>query len=112
MRITHDPNLENGGYYAVIFTSKRRSSDGGGYDDIAAAMAERASKRKGFLGLESVRDNGGAGITVSYWKTQDDIAAWREDMEHQVAQKMGREKFYETFSIRVCKVERAYHFEV
>lgn len=34
------------------------------------------------------------GITVSYWQSLEAIAAWRQASEHQVAQKLGGEKWY------------------
>ena len=38
------------------------------------------------------------------------IAAWRANAEHLVAQKLGREVWYERFSLKVARVERAYDF--
>ena len=52
-------------YYAVIFTSVR-SATNEGYADTAAKMVALASGQPGFLGVESVREQGGLGITVSY----------------------------------------------
>ena len=52
-------------YYAVIFTSQRTDSDRG-YGRMADRMATLASQIPGFLGMESVRDSKGLGVTVSY----------------------------------------------
>jgi heme-degrading monooxygenase HmoA len=94
-------------YYAVIFTSAR-SSDDRGYSETAQRMVALASEVPGFLGVESVRAADGLGITVSYWASEEAIAAWRENAEHLVAQRHGRERWYDAFSLRVAKVERAY----
>lgn len=32
------------------------------------------------------------------------------DSEHKIAQEFGRAKWYESFTTRVCKVEREYNF--
>lgn len=93
-------------YYAVIFTSRRTAVDDG-YDAVAARMVELAEKQPGFLGVESVRDATGLGITVSYWTTLEAIAAWRADSEHRIAQQTGRAKWYQHFETRVARVERA-----
>jgi heme-degrading monooxygenase HmoA len=61
-------------YYAVIFTSQRTEADRG-YGQMAERMAETAAKQPGFLGIESVRSADGFGITVSYWSSQEAIAA-------------------------------------
>jgi len=94
-------------YYAVIFTSRRTGVDEG-YGAVADRMVELASRQKGFLGVESVRGADGLGITVSYWTSLGDIASWRAESEHRVAQAAGRGKWYEHFEVRIARVERAY----
>jgi heme-degrading monooxygenase HmoA len=93
-------------YFAVIFTSERTEVDDG-YGAVADRMVELASQQPGFLGVESVRDAAGLGITVSYWASLEAIAAWRAHAEHRVAQSAGRKKWYSHFELRVAKVERA-----
>lgn len=94
-------------YYAVIFTSMRTEGDNG-YAAMSEAMAESAAKQPGFLGVESARAE--IGITVSYWESLEAIAAWKKDSAHLIAQKLGRERWYESYKTRVCKVERDYEF--
>jgi len=95
-------------YYAVIFTSLRTDVDQG-YGVMAEAMGELAKKQPGYLGMESARD--GLGITVSYWKDLKSIAAWKADLRHAAAQKLGRERWYESYKTRIARVERDYGFE-
>ena len=45
-----------------------------------------------FLVVESTRSGDGFGITVSYWQTKGAIAIWRSQMEHVMAQEMGKTK--------------------
>ena len=95
-------------YYAVIFTSTRTDGDDG-YGAMAARMMKMAAEQPGYLGVESARD--GVGITVSYWRSLDDIANWKRVAEHREAQRNGREKWYAAFKTRIAKVERDYGFE-
>jgi heme-degrading monooxygenase HmoA len=97
-------------YYAVVFTSQRANDDPNGYEAMADAMAELASKQPGYLGVESARGPDGVGITVSYWETKEAITAWKAVAEHAAAQRLGRERWYEAYELRVCRVERAYGF--
>ena len=90
-------------YYAVIFTSLR-TDVADGYGSMADAMVELAKTQPGYLGIESAREE--LGITVSYWATPEDIKNWKENAHHQLAQKLGREKWYAAFKTRVCRVER------
>jgi heme-degrading monooxygenase HmoA len=78
---------------------------------MANEMVALAKEQPGFLGEESVRESNGFGVTVSYWESEEAIRLWKENARHRVAQKLGREQWYESFVTRVCKVERAYKFE-
>jgi heme-degrading monooxygenase HmoA len=98
-------------YYAVIFTSKRTEGDRG-YAAMAERMADLGARYEGFLGLESVRGGDGIGITVSYWRDEASIRAWKRDTEHEKAQAAGQKLWYERYEVRVAKVERAYTFEL
>lgn len=97
-------------YYAVIFSSERTEGDRG-YAVMADKMVELASEQKGYLGIESARDSN-VGITVSYWETLEDIAAWKANAAHQVAQQRGKKEWYQRFVVRVSKVDRDYLFEM
>jgi len=94
-------------YYAVIFTSQA-SADDAGYDQMAKRMVEMAVEAPGALGVESTRDADGLGITVSYWRDEASIAAWKAAAEHEAAQRMGIARWYDRYELRVAKVERAY----
>ena len=95
-------------YVAVIFTSVRTPGDNG-YAAMAARMEELAAEQPGYLGIETARDD--LGITVSYWATDDDARAWKQVAEHAGAQRMGRERWYATYRVRVATVERDYGSE-
>ena len=92
-------------YYAVIF-SNELSDDTAGYEAMAESMVALAAQQPGFLGIESVRS--GLGITVSYWRDLESIAAWKANAEHSAARQLGRERWYGSFKTRVCRVERDY----
>ncbi len=95
-------------YYAVIFTSIRTSVDEG-YGQMAETMVTLAQQQPGYLGHESARET--IGITVSYWKDLEAIRTWKTNLDHLMAQKMGKEKWYASYKTRICLVERDYHFE-
>lgn len=107
-RITHSTKPP---YYAVVFTSQRTDSDDTGYGEMAEKMMALAAQQPGFLGVESVRDTGGVGITVSYWESLDAIRNWKRNEEHLVAQAKGKSEWYQQYRLRICKVEREYGFQ-
>jgi heme-degrading monooxygenase HmoA len=97
-------------YYAVIFTGQR-TADELGYGETADRMVELASQQPGYLGVESARGDDGLGITVSYWRSLEDIAAWRRQLEHTAARNDGRAQWYTHYELRIAKVERAYGWD-
>ena len=95
--------------YAVIFTSRRTTGDDG-YAATAARMEELSRQQPGFIGVEAARGEDGLGITVSYWESLEAVAAWGRNAEHLLAQRFGREKWYESFTLRICVVTHVREF--
>ncbi|PTX45230.1 heme-degrading monooxygenase HmoA [Christiangramia gaetbulicola] len=95
-------------YYAVIFTSVLKKTHEG-YSEMADKMEELAKLQPGYLGFESARQK--LGISISYWKDLESIRSWKQNTKHLLAQKSGRENWYEQYHIRITKVERDYHFK-
>lgn len=99
-------------YVAVLFTTERAAEEGNdeGYEATDDALFDLVHRQPGFLGVESVA-NGHLGITVSYWESEDDARGWKLVAEHQVAQRLGRERWFRAYRVRVARVERDYGFE-
>jgi len=94
-------------YYAVIFTNLQ-TKDIEGYAEMAQSMESLAKTQPGYLGFEYAREE--IGITISYWKSLDAIANWKAHLDHLKAQKLGKERWYQWYKTRICKVEREYEF--
>lgn len=92
-------------YFAVIFTSLSREDDPL-YEKMANEMAELAIRQPGYLGFESARS--GLGISVSYWRDLEPITKWKNVLEHKEAQRLGREKWYASYRVRIAEVTRDY----
>lgn len=97
-------------YYACIFTSQQQEAPHHvqAYKEMAALMITLASQQEGFLGYESTRNLEGFGITVSYWNSLTAMQSWKAHTEHQIAQRLGREQWYQYYKTRICKVESDY----
>jgi heme-degrading monooxygenase HmoA len=97
--------------YAVIFSSLRtnpRTEGDREYGATAQRMQELAMGMPGYLGIESARGADGFGITVSYWRDEAAIAAWRRHGEHLLAQERGKREWYTHYDLRIARVERSY----
>ena len=94
-------------YWAVIFSNLRTTADADGYAQTADEMVALAATIPGYLGIESTRDpTTGFGITVSYWRDEAAIAAWRAHADHMTVQRLGRERWYRAYRLRVARVSR------
>lgn len=96
-------------YYIVSFSSIRTEGDNG-YGAMGERMESLALAQDGCLGLESARGADGFGITISFWRDEESILAWKNVVSHLAAQKLGRERWYEQYKVRIARVERAYDF--
>lgn len=94
-------------YYAVIFTSLLHQTDEE-YMGLDDKLMKLAQERDGFLGMDSARS--GLGISVSYWKTLEDIKEWSQNLQHIDAKTKGKERWYESYNVKICKVEKEYGF--
>lgn len=94
--------------YVAVFTSRRATAHDAAYQATAERMPLLAEAQDGFLGMDSVRNADGLGITVSYWRDLESIAAWKAQPEHVLAQRRGASEWYAQFELRIARVERAY----
>jgi heme-degrading monooxygenase HmoA len=77
-------------------------------ETMATAMFELAVKQAGYIGAEHARRSNGLGIKVAYFSDEMAISAWKRNVEHLAAQRLGIQRWYGRYQIRVAKVGRAY----
>ncbi|NIJ09519.1 heme-degrading monooxygenase HmoA [Sphingomonas vulcanisoli] len=98
------------GACAVIFISRRNANDPQGYAQASETMAAEAARQPGYLGMDSVRDADGEGITISFWQDEAAALAWRKHAEHSLIRDRGRSDWYDRYGVVVTRIERAYHW--
>ncbi|MDH5610407.1 MAG: antibiotic biosynthesis monooxygenase [Cyclobacteriaceae bacterium] len=98
-------------YYAVIFSSQRTDKDHQHYEEMAEGMLKIVEEFDGYLGCESYRNLDGKGVTISYWQSLNEIQYWKDNLAHRAVQRMGRDKWYSSYTVRVCKIEKEYSFD-
>ena len=97
-------------YILVAFISKRTQDDNG-YGQMSDLMVELVQGIDGFLGMDSVRDSTGRGITTGYFRDELALEQWRKNFEHRKAMQLGRDLWYESYQLHVARVERSYGWE-
>ncbi len=93
-------------YYAVIFTSYLTGEDVDGYGQMAKELESLAARQEGYIGFESAREN--IGISISYWRDLESISKWKNLLVHLQAQEKGKSTWYQSYKVRIAKIEREY----
>jgi len=92
--------------FVVIFRAKARQLDAQ-YTAMAAHLRELALKEFGCLDFCAVTE-GDQEVALSYWPDEASIRAWKQHTDHLMAQQLGHERWYASYSVEVAEVQRAY----
>ncbi|WP_372659150.1 antibiotic biosynthesis monooxygenase [Hydrogenophaga sp.] len=92
--------------FVVIFRARVRQFDAQ-YTSVAAQMRELALKDFGCLEFTAVTE-GEQEIALSYWPDEASIRAWKQQADHQMAQQLGRERWYASYSVEIAEIQRSY----
>jgi heme-degrading monooxygenase HmoA len=96
--------------YAVIFEVEAEDGRAGRYFELAAELRPELAKIDGFISVERFESltNAGKYVSLSFWRDEEAIKAWRTHVGHQMAQREGKEHVFKDFRIRVAQVVRDY----
>lgn len=92
--------------FVVIFRAKVRTVDSE-YSEVAARLRELAMGQFGCLDFQAITE-GNNEIALSYWPNEESIVAWKSHSEHLLAQQLGRERWYESYTVQVAEITREY----
>lgn len=95
---------------AVIFEVWPADGHRQTYLDIAASLRPELEKIDGFLGIErfqSLADESKL-LSLSFWRDEAAVAAWRNVERHRAAQKRGRAGVFQDYRLRIGQVVRDY----
>jgi heme-degrading monooxygenase HmoA len=95
---------------AVIFEVEPHEGKGQAYFDLAAALRPSLEKIDGFISVERFESltNKGKYVSLSFWRDEAAVGAWRAHIGHQEAQLLGKRELFKDFRIRVAEVVRDY----
>lgn len=97
----------------VIFkTHLREGADSEAYRKTSRRMHELVERIPGFISIKAYTGEDGEEIDLVRFATEDSLNIWKEQPEHRVAQRRGREEFYDHYSVQACKVVRDYEFSI
>ncbi len=95
---------------AVIFEVQPAAAHGQDYLDLAAGLRSELEGFDGFISIERFESLSQPGklLSLSFWRDESAITAWRNHINHRTAQQAGRSGFFKAYRIRVASVIRDY----
>jgi heme-degrading monooxygenase HmoA len=98
---------------AVIFEVWPAAGERDHYLDIAADLRPLLNEIDGFISVERFESitEPGKMLSLSIWRDEEAVAAWRALDPHRVAQLLGREVVFRDYRLRVANVLRDYGME-
>jgi heme-degrading monooxygenase HmoA len=96
--------------HAVIFEVEPEAGRRQDYLDIAAKLRPKLEKIDGFLSIERFESLTSPGkiLSLSFWRDEAAVVAWRRQEQHREAQRAGRTGIFRTYRLRVAQVMRDY----
>lgn len=97
----------------VIFEVTPKPGRAQEYFDLAAELRPELEKIDGFISVERFesRTEEGKYLSLSVWRDEEAVRAWRELAEHKAAQDKGKSEIFADYHIRVAEVVRDYGLE-
>ena len=95
---------------AVIFEGSPAAGQGGVYLDLAAALRPKLDQVDGFISIERFESLSQPGklLSLSFWRDEAAVAAWRNQPAHRATQARGRFDVFADYRLRVAQVLRDY----
>ncbi len=95
---------------AVIFEVEPADGRRDAYLDIAARLAPQLGEIDGFVSIERFESltRPGRILSLSFWRDEAAIGAWRNREDHRAAQVAGRGGIFRDYRLRVAQVVRDY----
>lgn len=95
---------------AVIFEVRPRAGQAPRYFEIAAALREQLERIEGFVSVTRYQNLADPGqyLSLSFWRDEAAVQAWRQHAEHRAGQAEGRAAVFADYRIRVAQVLRDY----
>jgi heme-degrading monooxygenase HmoA len=95
---------------AVIFEVEPSRDGHAAYLEHAARLKPLLEKMDGFISVERFQSltNPHKLVSLSFWRDEASVRAWREHTEHRTAQAEGRAGVFDDYRLRVAAVMRDY----
>lgn len=95
---------------AVIFEVWPTQGRVDDYFDLATALKSDLQDFDGFISIERFESvtTPGKYVSLSFWRDEEAVRAWRNLEGHRIVQTQGRERIFADYRLRVATVVRDY----
>ncbi|MDT8759529.1 antibiotic biosynthesis monooxygenase [Sphingomonas psychrotolerans] len=95
---------------AVLFEAWPAEGQDKHYLDLAAALRAELDSIPGFISVERYASLAEPGklLSLSFWRDEAAVAAWRNSAAHRATQAAGRGRVFADYRLRVAEVVRDY----
>lgn len=95
---------------AVIFESWPKTGSGETYLEMGQSMSSLVEGFDGFISIERFESvtEPGKFVSLSFWRDEATVAAWRNVAEHRRVQEGSRRSIFDDYRLRVAHVIRDY----
>jgi heme-degrading monooxygenase HmoA len=94
----------------AVFRSRLRSEHANEFQRLADRMLQIAQSMPGFISYKVYAAADGERCSIIEFESPELLQAWREHPEHREAQRLGRERFYEEYTLQVSEPARESRF--
>jgi heme-degrading monooxygenase HmoA len=94
----------------AIFRARVRPDNADRYYALADEMGEIARSMPGFISWKGYFADDGERVSVHEWESAEALEAWRTHPEHLRIQELGRQDFYDEYTLYVMHEPRSSRF--
>ena len=95
----------------ILFRSKLTDQAGEDYQAMNAELESLVRQNPGFIDVKSFKAEDGERLTVVWWRDEESLREWRQQVRHRFAQETGRKQWYQYYKMEVATIDRQSDFE-
>jgi heme-degrading monooxygenase HmoA len=94
-----------------VFRSRLRPENSDEFRDLGARMTALEESMPGFVSYKVYVSEDDERCSIIEFSSHEQLLAWRNHPEHRRAQELGRERYYEEYTLQVTESVRESRFE-
>jgi heme-degrading monooxygenase HmoA len=94
----------------VVFRNRLREGVASEFEEHAGRIYEQALRMPGLLSSKDFVAEDGERVSIIEFRSAEELDAWRVQVDHVGAQRLGRERYYSEYSLQICELVRQSRF--